>query len=261
MNDKVLENITGFMDGELPQDSSRFALRRLGQDAALSAKWQRMHLVRAYLRDGNACPVPDDFMAGIHEQLQQSDTDSAEQSRFAQAVGSGFNWRNWTRPLTATAVAASVAVLALVGVNQNLLQNGGVPSNLSAQPTELAGTTAFSPAIETGGEQDFVPRSSFLEQQFSAPVVPVNFSSDPQATRQRLNNYLLRHNQLSGNGGRFGFVSYMPLVSGEIITDQQAAELRNAETGLNTVNAQAVPATAIQHKSQAAAAAEPEAEQ
>ncbi len=240
MNDKVLEDITSFMDGELPQDSSRFALRRLSQDTALSAQWQRMHLVRAYLRDGKACPVPDSFMAGIHRQLQQSEMGSIEQTD-----ASRFPWRKWARPLTATAVAASVAVLALVGVNQNLLQTG-VPG----QATEFTETSVLNSATETGTQQDFVARPSFLEQQFTAPVVPVNFSNDPQATRQRLNNYLLRHNQLSGNGGRFGFVSYVPLVSGEIINDQQAAELRATEAQEGAPNTQAVPADVVQHEQQ-----------
>lgn len=240
MNDKVLEDITSFMDGELAQDSSRFALRRLSQDTALSAQWQRMHMVRTYLRDGKACAVPDSFIAGIHQQLQQSEADS-----FEQTDESRFQWRKWARPLTATAVAASVAVLALVGVNQNLLQTG-VPG----QPTELTGTSVLNPAAETATQQDFVARPSFLEQQFSAPVVPVNFSNDPQATRQRLNNYLLRHNQLSGNGGRFGFVSYVPLVSGEIINDQQAAELLGAEAQKDASNAQVIPANVVQHEQQ-----------
>lgn len=242
MNDKVLEDIAGFMDGELPRDRSRFALRRLQQDAELTGQWQRMHLVRAYLRDGNACPVPAAFLDDIRGQLDQQP--QLEQSDGAAAHAKP---RRWLRPLTSAAVAASVAVLALVGINQNLLrQNDTVPA------AEMA---AYGPAASLdSAEEGFVARSSFLEQQFSAPVVPVNFTNDPQATRQRLNDYLLRHNQLSGNGGRFGFVSYMPLVSGEIISEEQAAQ-RNAELNAGTAPgqadgpaAQAVPATAAQDK-------------
>lgn len=234
MNDKVLEDITGFMDGELPRDRSRFALRRLQQDAELTGQWQRMHLVRSYLRDGSACLVPGSFLEGI--QAQMDTQPPGEQA----GSNSRFDPRRWVRPLASVAVAASVAMLALVGINQNMLQQ-----NTTTPPAELAAgpDTAAIDAGQTG----FTPRSSFLEQQFTAPVVPVNFTSDPQATRQRLNDYLLRHNQLSGNGGRFGFVSYMPLVSGEIISDaQNAGDNADLSEPGTQVQARAVPATAAQ---------------
>ncbi len=235
MKDKVLEEIAGFMDGELPRDRGRFALRRLSQDSELTAQWQRMHMVRSYLRDSDACPVPDNFLEGIQEHLSDQpmllDDDAGR---------TGFNLKRWARPLISTAVAASVAVLALVGVNQNMLEQ----QNTQGQPAELV---ALNSAATTESEQDFVARSSILEQQFSAPVVPVNFTNDPQATRQRLNDYLLRHNQLSGSGGRFGFVSYMPLVSGEIVHD--SADAAQTTAGLGVVETQVVPATAMQDSS------------
>ncbi len=231
MKDKVLEEIAGFMDGELPRDRSRFALRRLARDSELTGQWQRMHMVRSYLRDGDACPVPDGFLTEIQQHLD--DQPMLEDSGAGHITGV----KRWMRPLVSTAVAASVAVLALVGVNQNMLEQ----QSSQGQPLEQ---TAFNAGAAQDGEQDFVARSSILEQQFTAPVVPVNFSNDPQATRQRLNDYLLRHNQLSGNGGRFGFVSYMPLVSGEII--REPLEVEQADSALNPVDSQIVPATAAQ---------------
>lgn len=226
MNDKLREDIAGFMDGELPRDRSRFAMRRLAQDDELRDHWQRMHLVRSYLRDGHTCSVPDSFLAGIQEQL--GDVESVK----------GISMHRWIKPLASTAVAASVAVLALVGINQNVLDQGDL-----VQPLAV---TANAPADVTE-DQGFVARSSFLERQFTAPVVPVNFTNDPQETRQRLNDYLLRHNQLSGNGGRFGFVSYMPLVSSQIENEKLADT--DVVNGKVPVESAIVPATAAQDSS------------
>jgi len=230
MKDKVLEDIAGFMDGELTRERGRFALRRLAQDEQLTEQWQRMHLVRGYLRDGNAQPVPGSFMTDIHARLDEQAmlTDEPNHANEAQI-------KRWVRPFISTAVAASVAVLALVGINQNVLQQQNVP-------VQLAESTTINAPATTAADTDFVARSSFLEQQFSAPAVPVTFSNDPQATQRRLNDYLLRHNQLSGNGGRFGFVSYMPLVSGEIVSNQVEANQLNPN--IEETATQAVPATA-----------------
>ncbi len=219
MKDKVLEDVAGLMDGELPRDRSRFAVRRLTQDQDLRGHWERMHLVRGYLREGHAQPVSDNFLAGIQAQRDAEPQLEADQPA---SVRTGLS--RWSRPLVSTAVAASVAVLALVGVNQNLLEQ----QPAATEPVSVATATVDS-------TEGFMPRSSVLEQQFSAAAVPVNFSSDPQATRQRLNDYLLRHNQLSGSNGRFGFVSYMPLVSGEIISEPVDGGQANA-SGAELIN-------------------------
>ena len=45
-----LEQLSAFMDGELPDAEARFLLRRLENDAGLRAAWERMQLASACVR-------------------------------------------------------------------------------------------------------------------------------------------------------------------------------------------------------------------
>ena len=207
------DQISQLLDGELEQSAVRFTLKRLKNDAEARDYWQRMHLLRHTLRDGETVKVPADFLQGIQIAITNEEAPEGVSTKRTLVV--------WLKPLTGLAVAASVAMLALFGINQHMLQ---APID---QPGAglLADTIA---PVETS--ESFVTRNNALEYGLNAQVIPVSFSEDPLVERRRLNKYLLRHSQVAAGSGHVGFISYIPLVSGDIKVDENLTDKDNSVT-------------------------------
>lgn len=172
------EHLSCLMDGELEPQAQQFLLRRLADDAGMSATWRRYHMVRACLHQemSSAGCIAERVSVAL----------AAEPS---PAIESAMP--RWLKPVAGSAIAASAALFAIVAINSSLLER--------TQP----------------GAQDnqpgFVAQPTVLDQPFSQQPVPVSFNEVSPADRQRINTYVLRHNQ-AVNGS--GFVSYLPIVTG-----------------------------------------------
>lgn len=172
------EHLSSLMDGELDRRSRRFLLRRLATDADLKRRWCRMHLVRACLQGETlSC---DDLVARVAARLEE-ETTPARSLR-----------HRLLRPVAGAAIAASVAAVAVVGINSSVrdYNQGHAPATLLEQP-------------------GFVARSTSLDRPFTQSTVPVSYSEGRQADRQRISSYVMRHHQAAGSTG---FVSWVPIV-------------------------------------------------
>lgn len=176
MTETNREHLSCLMDGELERGAREFLLRRLSNDGEMSGRWRRYHMVRACLNREliSGADLGGRVSAALNEEPEW-------QARSAAA--------SWLKPLGGVAIAASVAVFALVGINSSLLERG--------QPEAM---------VEQPG---FVSQPTPFDWSFVQPVVPVSFSETTAADRQRINGYVLRHNQAAGS---VGFVSYVPIV-------------------------------------------------
>ena len=111
MNDAIRMQISAFVDGELPDNEADLLLRRMGQDAELRQKVAEYLAIGRIMR-GEASPAGVDR---IHERVSaflddkpfEGQQDDKEQPR-VRAI----------RPLAGIAVAASVALLAIFGLQQ-----------------------------------------------------------------------------------------------------------------------------------------------
>ena len=175
------ENLSCLMDGELDRDRQRFLLKRMANDPSLALTWRRFHLVRACLHKELAHPqcIAERVSAAIGQEAvhQGPGVSTARMPR-------------WVRPIAGGAIAASAALFAIVAINSSLLERAGNEAEL--QP-------------------GFVSQSNVLDQSFARQPTPVSYAEMSPSQRQRLNSYVLRHNQAAGGGG---FVSYIPIVSG-----------------------------------------------
>ncbi len=165
------------MDGELDRKGRKFLLRRLAGDADMKASWNRLHTVRACLHQERL--VTGDLVARVASALE----DEPAPSRSLPA--------RLLRPVAGGAIAASVAVMAIVGINASMLEQ------------QDTGSTP-------GDEPGFVSQSTELDKPFNQSAVPVSFSEDRRAQRQRISGYVMRHHQAAGNTG---FVSWVPIVT------------------------------------------------
>ncbi|MFT5139546.1 MAG: sigma-E factor negative regulatory protein RseA [Lysobacterales bacterium] len=194
MNKETLEHVSSLMDGELTRETSLFLTRRLCTDKELTGTWERYHLIRDCIRQsGTRTPL-----VGLSQRMQ-----IALLEEIITPVSSGKPNR-WLRAVSGFAVAASVALLAIVTIGpQQVSQNADVVA---------------VPAVES----------------FSSPnVLPIapksQAASFSQGRDERLNPYLLRHNQTSGSITTQGFLGFVPIVSSAENSDSQVEEPENSE--------------------------------
>jgi sigma-E factor negative regulatory protein RseA len=170
------EHLSCLMDGELERDRQRFLLKQMAHDPSLTLTWRRFHLVRACLHQ--ELSHPGCIAERVSLAISQETLPAA--SRFP----------GWLRPVAGGAIAASAALFAIIAINSSVLQRT---------------------SVEMDSQPGFVAQPSSLDQPFARQPIPVSFEEMSPAQRQRVNTYVLRHNQAAGGSG---FVSYIPIVSG-----------------------------------------------
>ncbi len=133
MADKTAEQLSALIDGEGEAREWEWALRRLGNDAELKDRWERYHLIGETLKNN----LPDTLDLGFAERIRQSIETEQQPAAQASASRTGITstMMSWHKPMTGFALAASVAALALLGLN---LTDFGVAE--SAGPAQLVST-------------------------------------------------------------------------------------------------------------------------
>ena len=133
----------------------------------------------------------------------------------AEEVPTVSNWRNnrWLKPVSGLAIAASVAMVAIV---ISAPQPGQTPGELN--------TAAVVPA-----SQPFVSPNTLARSPVSQAA---SFAPAETGSSNRLNAYLLRHNQMARTAGRQGFVSFVPIVATPVVSVQDKTESVEAKPEL-----------------------------
>ena len=188
MSRESLEHISSLMDGELSRETGLFVTRRLSSDEALCETWERYHLIRDCIRQSGSKQVVTGLCAKVSATLEVEE---------APAMPS-WNRNRWLKPVSGLAIAASVALMAIVVTAPQ-------PQNSPA---------VGDGAVSEAANQPFVSPNTL-------PLAPVSqaasYASAQQANSNRLNAYLLRHNQMAKTAGRQGFVSFVPIVATPVV--------------------------------------------
>lgn len=184
MSNESLEHLSSLMDGELSRDASLFLTRRLFSDDEMCETWERYHLIRDCIRQ----PGSKQMVTGLSVKLSAS--------LDAEELPTVSAWRSnrWLKPVTGLAIAASVALMA-IGVT-------------APQPGQIQGQDET--ALVKPANQPFVSPNTLVSSPASQAV---SYAPAQQANSNRLNAYLLRHNQMARTAGRQGFVSFVPIVA------------------------------------------------
>ena len=183
MSKESLEHLSSLMDGELSRDAGLFLTRRLFSDEEMCEKWERYHLVRDCIRQ----PGSKQVVTGLNVRMSSS--------LDAEEVPTVSVWRSnrWLKPVSGLAIAASVALMAIVVT--------------APQPGQTPGEA--DTALATPPSQPFVSPNALARSPASQAV---SYAPGQRASSNRLNAYLLRHNQMARTAGRQGFVSFVPIV-------------------------------------------------
>jgi len=111
MNDAIKMQISAFVDGELPQNEAELLLRRLCQDRALRQRAAEYLSIGRVMRGERRLTG----MERLRERISAALDDKSLQEEFVVAESGGP--RYW-RPLAGVAIAATVALAALLGLQQ-----------------------------------------------------------------------------------------------------------------------------------------------
>lgn len=123
MNEAIGMQVSAFVDGELPDNEAQLLLRRLSQDPALRQQAaEYIAMGRAMRGHGSIAEV-----ANLRGRIAAALEDTAVEAEF-QAIEPPAN--RYMRPLAGFAIAASVALVAIFGLQQVTL------SGLDSAPPE-----------------------------------------------------------------------------------------------------------------------------
>ena len=179
MSDKLKENMSALMDGELEARWASETIDVLLESNELQARWSRYHVVRDVLRH-KAYP---DASAGLCERMRMCLAD--EPLHFPRPWLVPRRWRETLRPVAGVALAASVAVVAILGV-RGLGQLPDQPKTAQAPSTRVAASTTLAIApVSTATQAEVRPADlRRLQWNTSEPAVAI-----------RLNGYLVNHSE------------------------------------------------------------------
>ncbi len=117
MSDQIREQVSAFLDGELPSSESELLLKRLTRDAELRESFGRYALIGETLRGASRAPVSRGFAARVNRAIDGEPATAIPQGARA-AHG------RWWRPVAGAAVAAGVAAVAVVALQQRAVAPG-----------------------------------------------------------------------------------------------------------------------------------------
>lgn len=180
-NEALRQQLSAFVDGELPGAETDLLVRRLARDAELKQAMSRYLLVGEALRQPRAIGPSRGFAAKVAVAIDHDATAPSAAPVLSRATAQPAI--QWLKPAVGLALAASVAAAAVL-VFRGSLGPAEVPIAKTEQP---AAVLAAAPR-PTESSSYVVPAAN------PSPAVPI--------TAARLTNYVVAHSEYSSALGR-----------------------------------------------------------
>ncbi len=178
MNNDNREWLSALADGELQGDELQRGLDALRKDPELQASWRSYHLLRDSVSSNLNEEVAPQLHLRISAALDDEPTILAPQARR----------RPWLKQAAGFAIAASVASVAVLGVQQmNMSDSGPVAQPLAQQQEYIRMTPTL--VAEGGSKEKGV---------------------------EDIDRYLVNHNEYSANSGIQGVLPYVRIVGHKV---------------------------------------------
>jgi sigma-E factor negative regulatory protein RseA len=196
MSEQIREQVSAFLDGELPDSESELLLKRLTRDGELRESFGRYALIGEAVRGAAHAYLTKGFAGRVN--LAIDGEPATVNGHIAQ-----IRPPRWWRPFAGAAVAAGVAAVAVVAFHQRADETG-LRAGAPVQRAVFAQTSAPAQA----------PREAI------SYTVPATSPAAPAAMPPaRLANYVLAHSRYSSVLGQRGVLTDM-LIEGD---EQQPA--------------------------------------
>jgi sigma-E factor negative regulatory protein RseA len=173
MNDAIKMQISAFVDGELPQNEAELLLRRLCQDRELRQQAAEYLAMGRVMRGERVVAGLDKLRGRISAALD----DQSLQEDFAVADAAA---PRYLRPLAGVAIAATVALAALLG----LQQMSEVSDRDPAPANETVAESVEDDTYTVPGQGDDQLRDYYLLHNASSVHLGANSINTPLVTWQ-----------------------------------------------------------------------------
>jgi sigma-E factor negative regulatory protein RseA len=207
MTDRIKEQLSTFLDGELPDQETALLLKRLERDDDLRGALSRYSLIGAVLRNDGDVPAARQVAARVSAAIAR---EPAQDGTGLRIPGRGALLRSGA----GLAIAASVAAAAVLVVQQGSLRDEAAPVAVLAQSAE----SPIEPVSAVDDADESLPASYVTPPAADGPgsLPPAQFA-----------NYLVAH---------YGYAS--PLVRRSVgaglISANDAAALAEATADART---------------------------
>jgi sigma-E factor negative regulatory protein RseA len=194
MSEQIREQVSAFLDGELPDTETELLLKRLTRDGELRESFGRYALIGEALRGSGSQTLTRGFASRVNLAI---DGEPAQVAAHAQPAHAS----RWWRPLAGVTVAAGVAAVAIVALQQRAISprlNGASPITVQNVTAPLKTAARAQMPVQGGGG----PREAL------SYTVPVTSTDAPSAlVPARLTNYVFAHSKYSSGLGQRGVLA------------------------------------------------------
>jgi sigma-E factor negative regulatory protein RseA len=194
MSEQIREQVSAFLDGELPDSETELLLKRLTRDGELRESFGRYALIGEALRGTGAQVLTRGFAARVN--LTIDGEPAVPQTPVARAAG-----RHWWRPFAGVAVAAGVATVAIVALQQRAIAPG-----VSGAPASTAQNAPAAAAMVVARNQSPVQGGGGPREKLSY-TVPESSDAPAAIAPARLTNYVFAHSKYSSGLGQRGVLA------------------------------------------------------
>jgi sigma-E factor negative regulatory protein RseA len=196
MSEQIREQVSAFLDGELPNSETELLLKRLTRDGELRESFGRYALIGEAIRGSGRGLLTVGFSGRVNLAIDGELVPADEHAVHTRAP-------RWWRPLAGAAVAAGVAAVAVVALQQRADAPTVRGTPLTAQiaaPVQSTAAVAASDAVQA-------PREAI---SYTVPATAP--SGIPPA---RLTNYVFAHSRYSSGLALRGVMADLLIESDE----------------------------------------------
>ncbi|MGC2028446.1 MAG: sigma-E factor negative regulatory protein, partial [Steroidobacteraceae bacterium] len=179
MSEQIREQVSAFLDGELPNSESELLLKRLTRDGVLRESFGRYALIGEAIRGASRAYLTQGFAGRVNLAIDGEPISAG--GHVAQVRAS-----RWWRPFAGAAVAAGVAAVAVVAFHQRADTPGLRPA------LALSRGQVQSAALAQNGAVPAAPREAI-----SYTVPAVSGAAPAGLAPGRLTNYVFAHSLYS----------------------------------------------------------------
>jgi len=189
MSEQIREQVSAFLDGELPSSETELLLKRLNRDGELRESFGRYALIGEAMRGNKPSLLRKGFESRVNFAIDGEPVPASSPAAAARSA-------RWWRPFAGTAVVAGVAAVAIVAMQQRTLVTPGASGTAV---TAQSGLNASVPAASA------VLASNREAISYTVPQTPADAPAAPPSGR--LTNYMFAHSKYSYGLGQRGVLA------------------------------------------------------
>jgi negative regulator of sigma E activity len=211
MSEQIREQVSAFLDGALPDTETELLLKRLTRDGELRESFGRYALIGEALRAEGSQTLTRGFASRVNLAIDGEPV-------HVPALATRTRESRWWRPLAGVTVAAGVAAVAIVALQQRAI------SPLANRASPVAAQNITAPLQVAAGNPLPVQAGAGPREALSYTVPAVSTDAPSAIAPARLTNYVFAHSKYSSGLGQRGVLADLLIEDEEPQVLQRAAQ-------------------------------------